>query len=207
LTSRNAGRSLSRWVNASPRFHRRVTRTCQSSLNSSPLWSRTSSPWCSNRPSWRQNDVGDTVHGDSEHEQDDSDPSQLRAQLGVGHKTVLPPPVLGETLSSTPDENRQPSPSPLPRGRLRGVNRYSAKITGSLYVNAILRQPIRAAASATCSGDAQSLTPLIARAFEMSQFCQNRQPRLQPAVPKRQHARAGIKVVQRLLFDRVDAKT
>jgi hypothetical protein len=60
---------------------------------------------------------------------------------------------------------------------------YSAKITGSLYVNAILRQPIRAAAAATSSGDAQSLTQSISRAFEMSQFWQNRQPRLQPAVP------------------------
>jgi len=35
-----------------------------------------------------KNDVGDTVHADSEHEQDDSDLSQLRGQLGVGH--VLP---------------------------------------------------------------------------------------------------------------------
>jgi len=35
-----------------------------------------------------KSDVGDTVHADSEHEQDDSDLSQLRGQLGVGH--VLP---------------------------------------------------------------------------------------------------------------------
>ena len=41
---------------------------------------------------------------------------------------------------------------------------------------------------------------------EMSQFWQNLQARLQPAVPKREHAGAGVEVVERLLLDRVDAE-
>ena len=40
----------------------------------------------------------------------------------------------------------------------------------------------------------------------MSQFWQNLQARLQPAVPKLKHAAAGEEVVERLLLDRVDAK-
>jgi hypothetical protein len=60
---------------------------------------------------------------------------------------------------------------------------YSAKVTGSLYVNATDAQPARRAASATCSGAAASDRRSISRAFEMSQFWQKRQPRLHPAVP------------------------
>src|SRR5919108_5330486 len=60
---------------------------------------------------------------------------------------------------------------------------YSMKITGSLYVKATLRQPSRAAASAIAAGDAASASVSSSRDFEMSQFWQNRQARLQPAVP------------------------
>ena len=42
--------------------------------------------------------------------------------------------------------------------------------------------------------------------FEMSQFWQNRQARLQPGGAERQHRGAGQEVVQRLLLDRVDAE-
>ena len=61
---------------------------------------------------------------------------------------------------------------------------YSMKTTGSLYVNATLRQPSSAADAAMRSGDAESASVSISRDFEMSQFWQNRQARLQPAVPK-----------------------
>jgi hypothetical protein len=61
---------------------------------------------------------------------------------------------------------------------------YSMKMTGSLYVNATLLHPSRAAASARSSGDAWSASVSISRDFEMSQFWQNRHARLQPAVPK-----------------------
>jgi hypothetical protein len=57
------------------------------------------------------------------------------------------------------------------------------KMTGSLYVNATLRQPSSAAARAIVSGDAASASVSSSRDFEMSQFWQNLQDRLQPAVP------------------------
>src|SRR5215510_12192140 len=57
------------------------------------------------------------------------------------------------------------------------------KITGSLYVNATLRQPSRWAASAMVSGAAASASVSTSRDFEMSQFWQKRQARLHPAVP------------------------
>ena len=60
---------------------------------------------------------------------------------------------------------------------------YSAKMTGSLYVNATLRQPSLAAVAAIASGDAASISVSISRDFEMSQFWQNLHARLQPAVP------------------------
>ena len=46
----------------------------------------------------------------------------------------------------------------------------------------------------------------ISRLLEMSQFWQNLQPRLQPAVPNESTRRARQKMVQRLLLDRVDAE-
>src|SRR5512141_464569 len=60
---------------------------------------------------------------------------------------------------------------------------YSAKITGSLYVNATLRQSRRFAVSAITCGEAASISVSISRDFEMSQFWQNLHARLQPAVP------------------------
>src|SRR5215472_14955233 len=60
---------------------------------------------------------------------------------------------------------------------------YSRKMTGSLYVNATLRQPSARAALAMACGVAASASVSISRDLEMSQFWQNRQPRLQPAVP------------------------
>jgi membrane-associated protein len=53
-----------------------------------------------------------------------------------------------------------------------------------LYVNATDRQPSRCAAAASSSGDAADVSVSISRDLEMSQFWQNRQARLQPAVPK-----------------------
>jgi len=50
-------------------------------------------------------------------------------------------------------------------------------------VKATERQPLRSAASAIASGEALSWTRSSARALEMSQFWQNLQVRLQPAVP------------------------
>ena len=44
-------------------------------------------------------------------------------------------------------------------------------------------QPAPAAASATLAGDAAADSAWSSLAFEMSQFWQKRQPRLQPAVP------------------------
>src|SRR5947208_2786418 len=61
---------------------------------------------------------------------------------------------------------------------------YSMKITGSLYVNATALQPSRSAAAARSAGDADEDSVSISRDLEMSQFWQNRQARLQPAVPK-----------------------
>src|SRR4051794_5575422 len=60
---------------------------------------------------------------------------------------------------------------------------YSMKITGSLYVNATDRQPRRSAVAASASGEAAPDSVSISRDFEMSQFWQKRQARLQPAVP------------------------
>ena len=50
-------------------------------------------------------------------------------------------------------------------------------------MNATLRQPSSAAARAIASGEAASASVSISRDLEMSQFWQNRQARLQPAVP------------------------
>jgi hypothetical protein len=50
-------------------------------------------------------------------------------------------------------------------------------------VYATARQPLSAAARAIASGEAWSCRRLSARAFEMSQFWQNLQVRLHPAVP------------------------
>ncbi len=58
------------------------------------------------------------------------------------------------------------------------------KTTGSLYVKATLRQFRSRAAFAIRSGEAWSASVSISRDFEMSQFWQKRQARLQPAVPK-----------------------
>src|SRR6185503_20582815 len=70
---------------------------------------------------------------------------------------------------------------------------YSAKITGSLYVKATLRQPDAAAASAMPCGDAESISRSMSRDLEMSQFWQNLQARLHPAVPKESTAEPGRK--------------
>ena len=70
---------------------------------------------------------------------------------------------------------------------------YSAKITGSLYVKATLRQPVCSATSAMRSGEARSIRRSISRLLEMSQFWQNLQARLQPAVPNENTALPGKK--------------
>src|SRR4051812_46533494 len=70
---------------------------------------------------------------------------------------------------------------------------YSAKITGSLYVNATLRQPDAFAAWAIASGLAASISRSMSRDLEMSQFWQNLHARLQPAVPKEKTALPGRK--------------
>src|SRR5919108_3982042 len=74
----------------------------------------------------------------------------------------------------------------MPRSRQASATSiaYSRKIVGSLYVNATLVQPSDAAASAIASGEAASASVSISFDLEMSQFWQNRQARLQPAVPK-----------------------
>ena len=51
-------------------------------------------------------------------------------------------------------------------------------------MNATERQPLCTAACAIASGEARSCRRSKARAFEMSQFWQNLQVRLHPAVPK-----------------------
>src|SRR5919197_6764254 len=73
----------------------------------------------------------------------------------------------------------------IPRARQASATSiaYSRKMTGSLYVNATLAQPSRAAASAISSGEAASASVSSSRDFEMSQFWQNLHARLQPAVP------------------------
>ena len=60
---------------------------------------------------------------------------------------------------------------------------YSMNTTGSLYVYATLAQPRRCADAASCSGLARSASVSISRDLLMSQFWQNLQARLQPAVP------------------------
>ncbi len=50
-------------------------------------------------------------------------------------------------------------------------------------MKATLLQFILAASSAIAAGDAASINVSISRDFEMSQFWQNLQARLQPAVP------------------------
>ena len=60
-------------------------------------------------------------------------------------------------------------------------------------MNATLRQPSRCAASARVSGDAASDSRAISRDLEMSQFWQNLQARLQPAVPNDSTALPGRK--------------
>jgi hypothetical protein len=60
---------------------------------------------------------------------------------------------------------------------------YSMKTTGSLYVKATLEQPSCTAASTIRSGEASSASASSSRDFEISQFWQKRQERLQPAVP------------------------
>ena len=60
---------------------------------------------------------------------------------------------------------------------------YSMKTTGSLYVNATLRQPSSSGGLRDALGRAESASVSISRDFEMSQFWQKRQARLQPAVP------------------------
>ena len=50
-------------------------------------------------------------------------------------------------------------------------------------MNATLAQPSRSAAAAILSGDAASASVSSSRDFEMSQFWQNLQARLHPAVP------------------------
>src|ERR687884_1857861 len=73
----------------------------------------------------------------------------------------------------------------IPRSRQASATSiaYSMKITGSLYVNATLRQPSRSAVAARASGDAACDSVVISRDLEMSQFWQKRQARLHPAVP------------------------
>src|SRR5919106_1384272 len=70
---------------------------------------------------------------------------------------------------------------------------YSQKITGSLYVKATLRQPIASAVAASAWGVARSARVSISRDFEMSQFWQNLQARLQPAVPNDRTGEPGRK--------------
>jgi hypothetical protein len=67
------------------------------------------------------------------------------------------------------------------------------KTTGSLYVYATLRQPSLPAARATVSGDAASARVSVCLDLLMSQFWQNLQARLQPAVPKLRTAVPGRK--------------
>ena len=60
-------------------------------------------------------------------------------------------------------------------------------------MKATLAQPNSAEAAAICSGEAASASVSISRDFEMSQFWQKRQERLQPAVPKERTALPGSK--------------
>src|SRR6185436_18895461 len=83
----------------------------------------------------------------------------------------------------------------MPRSRQASATSiaYSMKMVGSLYVNATDRQPSSAADRASASGDAADDSVSISRDLEMSQFWQNRQARLQPAVPKDSTAEPGRK--------------
>src|SRR5438067_12458472 len=83
----------------------------------------------------------------------------------------------------------------MPRSRQASATSiaYSRNTTGSLYVNATLAQPSAAAASATAVGDAASARVSTSRDFEMSQFWQKRQERLQPAVPNERTELPGRK--------------
>src|SRR5687767_7624880 len=83
----------------------------------------------------------------------------------------------------------------MPRSRQASATSmaYSMKITGSLYVNATDRQPSRCASAASVSGEAAADRVSISRDLEMSQFWQNRQARLQPAVPKESTDEPGRK--------------
>ena len=60
-------------------------------------------------------------------------------------------------------------------------------------MKATLRQPDSTAARAIASGDALSISRSMSRDFEMSQFWQNLQARLQPAVPNESTAVPGRK--------------
>ena len=73
-------------------------------------------------------------------------------------------------------------------------------------MNATLRQPSRERRVGDRLRRRASASVSISRDFEMSQFWQNLQPRLQPAVPNESTGRPGQEVVQRLLLDRVDAE-
>ena len=83
----------------------------------------------------------------------------------------------------------------IPRARqaIAVSTAYSRKMTGSLYVKATLRQPSRSAVAASSSGEAASASVSVSRDVEMSQFWQNLQARLQPAVPNESTAVPGRK--------------
>src|ERR671934_2543547 len=83
----------------------------------------------------------------------------------------------------------------MPRSRQASATSiaYSRKMTGSLYVKATLAHPSASAAAAISPGEAASASVSISRDLEMSQFWQNRQARLQPAVPKDSTADPGRK--------------
>src|SRR6516162_10238709 len=83
----------------------------------------------------------------------------------------------------------------MPRARQAAATSiaYSKKITGSLYVKATDLHPVRTAASAIASGEAESVRRSNSRAFEICQFWQNLQVKLQPAVPKDSTADPGRK--------------
>src|SRR5579884_583200 len=70
---------------------------------------------------------------------------------------------------------------------------YSQKIVGSLYVKATLRQPNSSATRAMSSGVERLASVSISRDLEISQFWQNLQARLQPAVPNDSTAEPGRK--------------
>ena len=73
-------------------------------------------------------------------------------------------------------------------------------------MNATLGSPGPSAARAMVSGEAASASVSVSRDLLMSQFWQNLQARLQPAVPKDRTGVPGQEVVQGLLFDGIDAE-